>query len=94
MPEPTQAQKDLARVQRTLSLALDMMRAATTAVAMWADSVSAEAEQRLGVGCEDPARYDDPAYAQALDMVGKCGETLAALESMSTYPYPLPGTEE
>ena len=52
--------------QRVLSL----LEKAQPAVLLWADSVSADVERKLGVSSDDPRRYDDPEYAAALDIVG------------------------
>jgi hypothetical protein len=63
--------------------ALSAIEAAQRTVLLWADSVSADVERRLGVTSSDPRRHNEPEYAAALDVVGLVVDAVQKMRSAS-----------
>jgi hypothetical protein len=73
------AQRRSDETARHLAAALKELRAASTAVSLWADEIRWLGERRTGLSCVDLAMLDDPAYAAALEKVGAIRDAMEAV---------------
>jgi hypothetical protein len=85
MADKTMRERNHEAAKRSLDQALQALKTAQLAVGAWADSVSAEVEQRDGLDLDDPRRYDDPEYAAALDIVGKVHQAQQDMQQVMQF---------
>lgn len=77
----TLREREAAAARERLDTAAVMLAGVRRVLALWSDSVRADAEQRHGADAPDEVMWADPAYSAALDAIGeaaKAAERLAA----------------
>jgi len=79
---PTLSEQHRDELVRALRVAVDELTKAEHAAGVWADDVSANVEQQLGVGPSDPQRFDDPIYARNLRLLSKIREARELVEGI------------